>query len=111
MKPRLPVSLLGIALSAALAAGCGSGASSPIDAATSQISRANDQAAAISLNAAAAMMEQGRATSGSYVGVSPGDPAVRVVRAGASADCLAAVASRGTLHLAGPGGTVAAGSC
>ncbi|MGZ4360256.1 MAG: hypothetical protein ACXVYM_04105 [Gaiellaceae bacterium] len=90
-------------------AGCGT--SNPVDAATSQISRADAQGAAVSLESAAATLEQSRTLSGTYAGATLADASIRVVRADAGSYCLELTSRSVTYHLAGPGGTVAPGAC
>jgi lipid-binding SYLF domain-containing protein len=102
--------LLALATSAPfLLGGCGS--SSPVDVATGQIGRADDQATAINLEAAATSLEQSRTVNGTYAGATLTDTSVRLVRADASSYCLESASRTATYHLAGPGGTVALGPC
>jgi hypothetical protein len=92
-----------------LVAGCGS--SSPVGAATAQIGQADDRATAVDLQTAAASLEQSRTMNGTYAGAQVSVASVILVRADESSYCLEADSRTATYHLAGPGGTVAPGTC
>jgi putative hemolysin len=69
-------------------------------------------AASVNLQQAAAALEANRASTGSYAGTSlSGYGDVLLVRADASSYCVQSGSGATTFHLAGPGGSPAAGGC
>jgi hypothetical protein len=71
------------------------------------VDQAQTAAAGVAFQQAEAQLEQFRAESGTYAGASLAGFGVTLVRADASSYCL----QLGTSHLAGPGGSPAAGPC
>jgi hypothetical protein len=72
-----------------------------------QVEQARQTASAVTFQQAASALEDSRAVKGTYVGASLAGFGVTLARADASSYCIQA----GGSHLAGPGGTVQAGSC
>ena len=98
-KLLLPAALLALGL---VAAGCG--ASEEIAGDVVAIVGTAERA---ELTAAAANLQQWHRAHGTYVGAVPGVPGVALVRADATGWCLQTAGA----HVAGPGGTPAAGPC
>jgi hypothetical protein len=84
------------------------GPSSP--AASQAIVDAGNEVAALNLQQAALTLEQHRAATGSYLAADLGALGVALARADAASYCVQTTREPVT-HLAGPGGTPAAGSC
>jgi Tfp pilus assembly protein PilE len=82
---------------------------------TAERSKAVDQArqaaTGLTFQQAQVQLEQFHALHGTYAGASTAGFAVTLVRADASSYCVEATAGGSTSHLAGPGGTPAAGGC
>jgi hypothetical protein len=92
------------------------GAGSTVNGPTSRSATSAEQkgaaaAATANFQQAAAALEQNRAFAGTYLGTNLGGFGVTLVRADESAYCVQAGAGPSLMHLAGPGGTPAAGGC
>jgi Tfp pilus assembly protein PilE len=82
--------------------------SGPSDTKTSvEVAQAEQSAAGVSFQQAETQLEAYHALHGTYAGTSLGGFGVTLARADASSYCIQNASS----HLAGPGGSVAAGSC
>jgi Tfp pilus assembly protein PilE len=75
--------------------------------ANAEITKARQTAAGVKLEQGAFAIEQFHALNGTYAATTLGHLGVKLVRADASSYCLQA----GNEHLAGPGGSPAAGPC
>jgi Tfp pilus assembly protein PilE len=71
------------------------------------VNEAQQAAAGVSFQQAEAQLEQSHALNGTYAGTSLAGFGVTLVRADTGSYCI----QNATEHLAGPGGTVAAGPC
>src|SRR5207249_244683 len=78
--------------------------------ASAEINRAAQTAAEVKLQQAAFAVEQFHALNGTYAASSLGGLGVRLSRADASSYCLESGSGATIAHLAGPGGTPAAGA-
>jgi Tfp pilus assembly protein PilE len=74
---------------------------------SAEIAQAEQSAAGVSFQQAETQLEAYHALHGTYAGTSLGGFGVTLARADASSYCIQNASS----HLAGPGGSVAAGSC
>ena len=74
---------------------------------TQAVDRAQAAASGVAFQQAQAQLEQQHALDATYAGTSLAGFGVTLVRADASAYCI----QNATAHLAGPGGTAAAGPC
>src|ERR671935_1058572 len=75
------------------------------------VSVAEDAAAATALQQASTALDQSHALNGSYAGASLAGFGVTLVRADAAGYCMQTTSKGSVFHLAGPGGTIAAGAC
>jgi hypothetical protein len=75
------------------------------------VTLAEDTAAAVSLQQAAAALDQGHALNGTYAGTSLAGFGVSLARADASTYCVQTNSNGAIFHLAGPGGATAPGRC
>ena len=75
------------------------------------VSVAEDAAAATALQQASTALDQSHALNGSYAGASLAGFGVTLVRADAAGYCIQTTSNGSVFHLAGPGGTIAAGAC
>jgi Tfp pilus assembly protein PilE len=103
------IGLLSLVVALAAAAYLMSGQLSPASqkSANAEITQARQTAAGVKLEQGAFAIEQFHALNGTYAATSLGHLGVKLVRADASSYCLQA----GNEHLAGPGGSPAAGPC
>ncbi|HYX75837.1 MAG TPA: hypothetical protein VE757_01555, partial [Gaiellaceae bacterium] len=74
---------------------------------SAEIARAEQSANRVAFQQAETQLEAYHAESGTYAGAPLGGFGVTLVRADASSYCIQSASS----HLAGPGGTAAAGAC
>jgi len=75
------------------------------------IDQARQAATGLTFQQAQVQLEQFHALHGTYAGASTAGFDVTLVRADASSYCIQGAAGGSTSHLAGPGGTPAAGGC
>ncbi len=76
-----------------------------------EIDRAKQTAAAVAFQQAGVALEEFHALNGTYAGTSLQGFGVRLARADASSYCVESGSGPNLTHLAGPGGTPAAGGC
>jgi len=75
------------------------------------VDQARQAATSLTFQQAQVQLEQFHALNGTYAGASTAGSGATLVRADASSYCIQVTAGGSTSHLAGPGGTPAAGSC
>lgn len=106
------ISLLGAMLVGVYLFGAGSRVAGPASPVATHAEQAGSAAAATAnFQQASAALEQTRAVSGSYSGTDLSGFGVTLVRADSSSYCIQNGAGVAAMHVSGPGGAPAAGSC